>query len=784
MPPEIVTSRRRFIQAATFGTAALAMSSVWSFGAEGMSFSDLPQGNAPAPVPFAHFPSLLHAFVWRNWELVPVERMAKTIGAKTAEILALGDSMGLPKPRAVSADQWRRSYITIIRRNWHLLSYEQLLVLLDWSAEQLVYTLREDDFLFIKLGSHKPKCKPLKFVAPDAETAAKAKSLALTLKIEFSNGLANPREPLFQFIHDLEKVPPRTSPAASRFSPKFCYSYYALYGDALLDPKIEPYSSGYLRHLATKGVDGVWLQGLLSKLAPFPWDAKLSQGHEKRLENLAALVQKARQEGIGVYLYLNEPRSMPLAFFKSHPELKGTAEGDHATLCTSVPEVQNWLRDSMKHICKTVPDLAGFFTITASENLTNCWSHSGGKGCPRCAKRQPAEVIAEFNTLLFKGIAQAASHQQLLAWDWGWADGWAPGIIERLPKGVSLMSVSEWSLPIERGGVKTAVGEYSISSIGPGPRAKRHWKLAKEHGLRVVAKIQANNTWELSAVPYIPAVANVARHAANLLKEDVDGLMLGWTLGGYPSPNLEVIAEMSRKDNKAPITPEEALLRVAENQFGAKLAPRVVEAWQDWSEAFKEFPYHIGVVYTAPLQMGPANLLWQSPTGYAATMVGIPYDDLNGWRSVYPAQIFIQQLEMVAEGFDSGVKKLKTAADTFRVSRKERSRLNAELRVAEAAALHFRSVATQARFVLARAQLGKAKSAEEAVPALRSLEQVLLSEIRDARRLYQIQCEDSRIGFEASNHYYYVPLDLVEKIINCHDLLASWVSAERKKWNV
>jgi len=29
------------------------------------------------------------------------------------------------------------------------------------------------------------------------------------------------------------------------------------------------------------------------------------------------------------------------------------------------------------------------------------------------------------------------------------------------------MSVSEWSLPIERGGIKTTVGEYSISAVGP-----------------------------------------------------------------------------------------------------------------------------------------------------------------------------------------------------------------------------------------------------------------------------------------------------------------------------
>ena len=36
-----------------------------------------------------------------------------------------------------------------------------------------------------------------------------------------------------------------------------------------------------------------------------------------------------------------------------------------------------------------------------------------------------------------------------------------------------------------------------------------------------------------------------------------------------------------------------------------------------------------------------------------------------------------------------------------------------------------------------------------------------------ARRPHSLQIRDSRIGFEASNQYFYVPLDLVEKAINC-----------------
>src|SRR5207247_8691507 len=113
--------------------------------------------------------------------------------------------------------------------------------------------------------------------------------------------------------------------------------------------------------------------------------------------------------------------------------------------------------------------------------------------------------------------------------------------VSALVKLVWLMSVSEWWIPIWRGGGKATVGEYSISTVGPGPRASRHWKLAREAGLKCVAKIQANNSWELSAVPALPVLELVGEHAENLSRENIDGIMLSWTLGGYPSANLDLV---------------------------------------------------------------------------------------------------------------------------------------------------------------------------------------------------------------------------------------------------
>jgi len=769
-------SRRTFLKTSSVVAGGLALgTSAWKAFAEtvgkpsGMAVSELPKGAAPKPVSFPHFPSRLHAFVWRNWPLVTTARMARVVGAKRADIVRLGRAMGLGNPPRITRDQLARSYITVIKRNWHLLPYEQLLELLDWTPELMAFTLREDDFLYIKLGSLKPQCEPLRYQPPDETTQQRELEIAQFVREEFPQTGRAPQDDLFGFVAELSRKPAQLSTLNSQSSTnlRFCYSYFALYGDPLLEKHADPYPEGLLARLAQAGVNGVWLQAVLHKLAPCPWEPERSARYKERLKNLRSLVARARRHGIRIFLYLNEPRSMPQSFFTDCPQLKGAREGDHSALCTSVPEVQEFIRNSIATICRAVPELGGFFSISASENLTNCWSHGGGAKCPRCSLRPPADVIAEVSRLFQDGIRSAGSQAQLIAWDWGWNDAWAGDVIKQLPVEVALQSVSEWSLPIERGGVKSAVGEYSISAIGPGPRAQRHWKSARERGLKTIAKIQAGCTWELSAVPYIPAVENVARHAENLRGANIDGLMLGWTLGGYPSPNLEVVSE-----TLACGSADEAMQRVAERRFGTSVAPDVVKAWLGFSAAFREFPYHIGVVYSGPQQLGPANLLWAEPTGYAATMVGFPYDNLDAWRAVYPAEVFVQQLEKVAGGFEHSLAELRAGTTQSAVTAEQRRALELECGVAEAAGIHFRSAANQARYVSARNVLAKSLNAGNTMLQQAEMKRVLRSEIALAKRLYELQRGDSRLGFEASNQYYYVPVDLMEKVLNCRELLA------------
>src|SRR3954453_6842330 len=173
--------------------------------------------------------------------------------------------------------------------------------------------------------------------------------------------------------------------------------------------------------------------------------------------------------------------------------------------------------------------------------------------------------------------------------------------------------------------------------------------------------------------------------------------------------------------------------------------------------------------------MGPANLLYARPTGYSATMVGLPYDDLEHWRIPYPADTFAAQFERVADCWAEGLVDLRAAQRL--VPDELRSNARADLRVAQAAQLHFASAANQSKFVLARNRLLSSTDHADKKRLRAELVTLVNREIDLAQQLFDLTIADSRIGYEASNHYYYVPLDLVEKVVNCVQLRSAYEAA-------
>ena len=731
--------------------------------------STLPPVSGQVPESVPYFPSRTSLFVWRNWNVVSLEKMAQTIETTPEKISAMAERLGLEPYRAPT---WPSDsmYITVTRRNWHLLPFDQICTLIGKTENQLAFSIIEDDFLWVKLGALKPNSPRLVYEEPSSEQWERIDAIGALIRRERPT-LEQPASERFAFIDELSQTVPEQTPrekAKSRFLFRYVYSYFAPFGDPLSDDNAQLYPDGLLEKLAAVGVNGVWLHIVLRDMAPgndvFP---EFGVGYEKRQANLKKLVDRAKKYGIDVYLYINEPRAMQPAFFENRPEMAGVQGGQSLqAICTSTPQIKDWMRSALTNLFENVPGLGGVFSISGSENLTTCASHGQQANCPRCSKRTNAEIIAEINTVIAEGVHQAAPEAKVFVWDWGWnGHGLSPEIIEKLPKDVWFMSVSEWALPLDRGGVQTTIGEYSISAIGPGPRATAQWETARQNGLKTAAKVQFNTTWECGSVPYIPAMDNVARHCSNLAQSGVEGLMMSWSLGGYPSPNLQIADSFSGETLP---TVDEVLDRLAQERYqdGAQKAR---QGWTTLCRAFGEFPYSGTTVYVAPVHVGPANPLRLTPSGYRATMVGIPYDDLTAWRGPYPADIFAAQMTKVADGFGEALRFLNEAAPFS--PEKMRADVAAEIRYADVVRINYRSCANQTRFILARDEYALADTpAERKGQLAKQMEKIAEDEIALAKELYVLTSEDSRVGFESTNQYFYLPNDLLEKIVN-----ARWV---------
>ena len=122
-------------------------------------------------------PTAWQTVIFRNYGYVQVERIAKTIGCDAEIVRAEAKRLGLPDDD-FTAEFEKSGYLTIIRNNWHLLPYPQLLTLLNFTEEKLAYVLEKDDFLGVKLGNFKPDCPPVSYAPLTAEEMEKTAFIA------------------------------------------------------------------------------------------------------------------------------------------------------------------------------------------------------------------------------------------------------------------------------------------------------------------------------------------------------------------------------------------------------------------------------------------------------------------------------------------------------------------------------------------------------------------------------------------------------------------------------
>ena len=79
-----------------------------------MEYSMLPPVRADKKLKIPHFPTAFHGAVFRLWETVSKEQIAKGLGIELAKVIKAAEDMGLPEQK--NTELWNLSlcFITII----------------------------------------------------------------------------------------------------------------------------------------------------------------------------------------------------------------------------------------------------------------------------------------------------------------------------------------------------------------------------------------------------------------------------------------------------------------------------------------------------------------------------------------------------------------------------------------------------------------------------------------------------------------------------------------------
>jgi len=143
-------------------------------------------------------------------------------------------------------------------------------------------------------------------------------------------------------------------------------------------------------------------------------------------------------------------------------------------------------------------------------------------------------------------------------------------------------------------------------------------------------------------------------------------------------------------------------------------------------------------------------------------MILFPYDDYKSWSAKYPPEVVHKQFTRMADLWKVGLTAMERSLG--KVTAHKKASADLDVAIAKTCYHHFQSTANQVEFYLLRDGV----ATPEAVARMKA---IAGQEIELARRQFQQARRHSAIAYEASNHYYYTPLDLVEKALHCRYVL-------------
>lgn len=534
---------------------------------------------------------------------------------------------------------------------------------------------------------------------------------------------------------------------------------------------VDAYTDDVLANIAAAGFNGIWVHGLLHHLVSTPDFPEFGPHAAVHQQKMNQLIERAAGHGVRVYIYMQPPRAIPVeeeAFWRRHSDIGGQEEelnGDTSevfkvrALCTSTPQVKQYLRQASSALARALPGLGGVILITASEYPAHCYSRRGrilgaageviesALECPRCAARSAPEVIAEVIKLVRDGIREATQSMDVIAWNWSWTF-FAPSpcleIINRLPQDVSVMA------DFERGGWRITpdnrrqwIDEYSIGFAGPSEQFTATLAATRRRGLTMLAKLQFGTTHELATMPNLPALGNLFIKADFIRRNKLAGFMGCWNFGNMLTANSAGFNYFLSAG--APETQLPALEAFAALYFPGCRPDLVREAWLKFGAALEYYPFSIPYLYMGPTNYALGYLSHPAPLeGKSAGRSWLNDergDELQECLCGFTIGEITRDLDRLAAIWRDGVTLLRQGLNCL-----DHCHAREELANAAVCAAVFQSTANLFRFYKLRRHWR-----EELRKDYRSIAEAELKLLREALPYLE---EDRRLGFHSEAHVY------------------------------
>jgi dienelactone hydrolase len=502
------------------------------------------------------------------------------------------------------------------------------------------------------------------------------------------------------------------------------------------------YTDGLLQRISRDGFNGIWIW-LNTEEAAFD-SAVFPELNDPlapdRLRQIQELSDRASRFGVDVYVYLatGYHHFIPQSFYDKYPELKGVGFG--SPMCTSDTRVRKYHAEIVGNLFRRAPAIRGMVVIYDHEGFYYCGNTERSRErCPRCRHRTNVdlalEVIGNLNDAM---LDNGRSEHEFIAWSYGTED-WVDRVIPGLPKNIKVQVDFSKGGTVVRDGITHVTGDYNLTLIGPPDFFERRNRLSRELGLEFITKTEHAVSQEFIFVPYIPAMEQWLRRIEKIRAYPAAGWFGNWSHYGYMA---SLPARLINRMSFDPVPPRDEILReLATLEYGAGAAPQIVQAWNHFSGAIRQFPYSDNVSrLPGPLQKGPSQPFFLDPKVKSFGRWRAWQNDLE-WTAPWGPKVTAKYLAAVCDGFKRGAALLRKA-EASAATATHRRRIAADWRIARVIEASLQSTLHQIEWLQFRDRF---LSGETTVFV--NMQNLLRAELANARAVLPLLDADSRLGY-------------------------------------